>query len=115
MFDRGLCCRFRLAESAGVGCEELLQLRALLRRVQSGIEGSAVEDQHRSLPEKGDADEKDDSLVPVRKTRPISADAPASNVEVIAERGPAENPGTSGSLHEHGSQPKRRGRKGGGR
>jgi hypothetical protein len=115
MFDRALCCRFRLAEAAGVGCEELLQLRALLRRLRSGVEDSAVEDQHRSLPKKGDADEQDPSPVSVRTTQSVSAEATASDMEVIAERDPAENPATSGSPHEHGSRPKRRGRLGGGR
>ena len=58
MLDRATCCRMCLVDGPRVACGDLLRLKELLRVVAGEGDGVVVENQHRSLIGKGDADEK---------------------------------------------------------
>jgi hypothetical protein len=56
MFESAACCRLRVMAVPTVGCDALLELKALLRTAQRRDSGSVIEAQHHSLLTAGGAD-----------------------------------------------------------
>lgn len=86
-----------MAPMPRVACSDLLRLKELLRRAAGEGGGVVVENQHRSLIGKGDADEKVPALPPLRATGTIPSTPQDAELADSAPRGPAESNNAAGA------------------
>ena len=80
MFEPAACCRLRVMAVPSVGCDALLELKALLRTAAGPDSGGVLQAQHRSLLTAGGADATVRQSTTTRATHTLSSSAPAAVV-----------------------------------
>jgi hypothetical protein len=91
MFDSVACCRMRLAAVPTVGCEALLDLKALLRRASFPDSDVVLQGQHRSLLSPGGADAKITKPTEGRSIQTVSSTPEESVLARAASRNQTES------------------------
>jgi hypothetical protein len=97
MFDSVACCRLRLATVPTVGCDALLDLKALLRSASFPDGDVVLQGQHRSLLFSGGADEKITKPTESRAIQTVSSTPEESVLEDAASRHQTENSKVAGA------------------
>lgn len=97
MLDRAACCGMHLIDEPRVACGDLLRLKELLRNAVGDGGGVVLENQHRSLIGKGDADEKMPALPSDRSTGIVPPASKNTDLAKTAPRGQAKNDETPGA------------------
>jgi hypothetical protein len=115
MFEPAACCRLRVMAVASVGCNALLELKALLRTVPRSDPGVVLQAQHHSLlAEGGAADAQDHEPTATRATHAVSSPALASVVSDVATRDPRKDDQVTGTAAAPARRPSLRRRRGAG-
>ena len=91
MFEPAACCRLRVMAVPSVGCDALLELKALLRTASRSDPGVVLQAQHRSLLAAGGADARVNEFTTSRTTHAVSSPAFASVVSDVATRDPRKD------------------------
>jgi hypothetical protein len=116
MFDSVACCRVRLATVPTVGCDALLDLKALLRCASFPDSNVVLQGQHRSLLSPGDADANITQPTEGRSIPTVLSTPEESVLAGAASRNQTENSEFAGATAARAHRsPRLRQQKGGGR
>lgn len=115
MFEPLACSRLRVMATPMVGCDALLELKALLQAAHRPDCGDVLQAQHRSLLTAGGADATISEPTPTLATHPVSAPIVAPIIADVLTRDPREDDPIARATAPRARRPKgrRRGSPGG--